>query len=88
VFSNGTEYEIFLDDNCMRCKKYVWWEEANDEKPCCPTEETIALANRETFPYDKLNRDPDTLQYDCKELELKDTDPTEPPSVTAAETLF
>ena len=44
-FSNGTEYEIFLEKNCYQCKHYIEWTEATPENPECRTEAAIAEAD-------------------------------------------
>lgn len=36
MFSNGTEYGLFLECNCFRCKKY------NFEKPRCAIDRKIS----------------------------------------------
>ena len=43
-FCNGTEWELFMEKNCLRCRKFVDYTEATPEKPVCPIEEAIASA--------------------------------------------
>jgi len=72
LFSNGTEYESFLERNCFRCKRYVPFDDATTEKPICPIEEAIALAGwGETynFPVEKLKENGYMHRYDCADKE-------------------
>ena len=61
TFSNGTEYYLFLEKNCERCKHYVDWEEVYGEKPTCETEEALAKAywDKEWFPKGKIKMNED-----------------------------
>lgn len=54
MFSNGTEYQMFLEMFCFKCKKYVDYEETAPERPVCQIEEKLALCsitgNEEDWP--------------------------------------
>lgn len=43
MFSNGTEYMMWLEENCCQCKKYVTFEEATKENTVCHVEDAIAV---------------------------------------------
>lgn len=45
MFSNGTEYMLFLETVCLNCKKYVDWEIATKDNPVCPIEEKLSICN-------------------------------------------
>jgi hypothetical protein len=50
MFSNGTEYEIFLENNCYKCRRYFSYDDSftqtdDSEAPdCCAIEEMISAA--------------------------------------------
>lgn len=74
MFSNGTEYEIFLSNQCERCKYYVDYNE--DPANVCEIEERIAIAGaldegdaRKIFPYEWLEEKGNT--YICKRFTEK-----------------
>lgn len=69
MFSNGTEYASFLDNNCEKCAKFVDWELATTENPCCRIEERIVVAmiDKSAFPYEHLDENGSMSRYDCKE---------------------
>jgi len=72
LFSNGTEYDCFMEYNCFRCKKYVHFEDATPENPVCPIEEAIALAGwgeTKDFPAYKLIPNGYMHRYDCTDKE-------------------
>lgn len=72
LFSNGTEYQCFLEVNCFKCKKFVHFEDATEENPCCKVEESIGLASvgvDEEFPWDKLIENGLMHRYDCTDKE-------------------
>ena len=56
AFSNGAEYELFLEKNCYRCKHYVDWMKVSEIIPKCETEEMLAEAywDIERFPKGKI----------------------------------
>lgn len=55
-FSNGTEYMIFNEEYCCRCKRYVPWEEATEDNPVCPIEDKLSEAtlNESVFPHKQV----------------------------------
>jgi len=59
TFSNGTEYGLFLEKNCFKCRHYVGWEVATAENPECSIEADIAEAmfNEDKFPEGKIMMD-------------------------------
>ena len=65
MFSNGTEYECFLENYCYQCRKFVWWEDATDENPVCPIEESIheARFDGEKFPINNIKWNKDMIAY-------------------------
>jgi hypothetical protein len=58
MFSNGTEYMIFLDNNCNECPHFVNWE--SDPVNVCEVENRLSTAIMipEFFPYEWLDRLP------------------------------
>lgn len=78
MFSNGTEYESFLERNCGDCRFYVLWEEATEKKPECHIEERIArcaMLDREeatkVFPYEWLEDNGSISRYNCRRKSFK-----------------
>lgn len=69
MFANGTEYHCFLEVNCYKCKKYVDFEDATEDKTVCQIEEKIAIGGKEMFPYDKLTPNGFMCRYTCNEFE-------------------
>lgn len=67
MFSNSTEYELFLETYCYNCKNYKDWEK---EEPC-PIEDKMALAvfNENEFPKNEIVRD--KTWFICKKFEKK-----------------
>jgi len=68
MFSNGSEYEAFLERNCYKCKHYVHYDEATEENPVCQIEEDIVLSSVSdvAFPYEHLIENDSMSRYDCK----------------------
>jgi len=70
MFSNGTEYEAFLERNCYQCPMYVPFEEATKDRPVCPIEDRIAQAgfsgDKNDFPYEWLDEDGTMAVYTCR----------------------
>lgn len=68
MFSNGTEYQSFLEKECRRCPHYVHYEEATMERQCCPIEEAVELAGLggTPFPYEWLDENGHMHRYDCR----------------------
>jgi len=68
MFSNGAEYDAFLEMNCYRCRHYVPFEEASPERPMCAIEDRISLAtmDEEAFPYAWLDENGTKARYTCR----------------------
>ena len=69
LFSNGTEYEAFLETECADCPHYVYFEEATREKPVCEIEERIALCSMNPNvkpPLEWLDENEFLHRYDCR----------------------
>lgn len=66
MFSNGTEYMIFLNDYCERCKRYK--PDEVDIRRACRTEFKISqvciTGEKKDFPYKDLERI--GFSYRCK----------------------
>ena len=81
-FSNGTEYEIFLDNFCYRCKKHKTREDgfcAFVEQGGCPIENAMEDARfGSPFPSEDIVRiieDGETKYWNvCKAFETDDAD--------------
>ena len=74
MFSNGTDYEAFLEQNCYRCPLYVHLEQATDKKLVCEIEERIALASvglTEIFPHEWLDKNDSMPTYYCRKIRGK-----------------
>ncbi len=73
MFSNGTEYQCFLESQCFDCRFYVHFEEATEKKPVCHIEERIALCGGpgDDFPYEWLEENGYMYRYDCRRRALK-----------------
>lgn len=58
TFCNGTEHDLFMDNNCYKCKKYVYFQEATPENPVCPIEEKIheAMFDESLFPKEHIKQ--------------------------------
>lgn len=61
TFSNGTEYQLFIEKNCDRCRKFVPWEEATAEKPECKIEAGLSEAqwDPDRWPSGKIKMNQD-----------------------------
>jgi hypothetical protein len=82
MFSNGTEYECFLDSNCYKCRKYrnaldTIYSDFKNCKPC-KIEYRIALASnlcdeeqKKTFPFEFLKENGHQNRYDCIKFDDK-----------------
>ena len=72
MFSNGTEYMVFQEQNCDRCGHYVDWEEATPDNPVCPIEERLAAAmfDESVFPHEHLAENEKGFLY-CKNFGQK-----------------
>ncbi len=72
-FCNGTEYELFMEKNCCRCKKYVSWDEEESGQEPCPIEEKIgeAMWDSNAFPSEYIKQKWDDGPYvpHCTEFE-------------------
>jgi len=68
MFSNGAEYDAFMEMNCYRCRHYVPFEEASPERPMCAIEDRISLAtmDEEALPYDWLDENGTKARYTCR----------------------
>lgn len=68
MFSNGSEYDAFMELNCFRCRHYVPFEEASADRPVCAIEDRIAQAalDEAAFPYDWLDKNGTMARYTCR----------------------
>ncbi|MGO4369354.1 hypothetical protein AB4Z21_00910 [Paenibacillus sp. MCAF20] len=69
MFSNGTEYESFLDSQCGECPHFVHFEDATEDRPVCEVEEKIALcsiAEHYKPPLEWLDGNGFMHRYDCR----------------------
>lgn len=67
---NGEEYKLFLQSNCLLCKKYKGTSDDN-----CGTYRKIEISqytNGAMFPLKDLKEVPNVLKYSCKKLDSKD----------------
>jgi hypothetical protein len=72
LFSNGTEYESFLEMNCEKCKKFVHFEDSSEDRPVCQIEEMVAHASFGSTPlllFAKLIPNEYMHRYDCTDKE-------------------
>lgn len=66
MFSNGSEYDAFLERNCFDCPFYVGYYEATKEKPVCKIEERIAFGIEKHFPFEWLDENGSMARFDCR----------------------
>jgi hypothetical protein len=73
MFSNGTQYNVFEENNCNKCPFYVHYEDVTKNKPICKIEERIALSAHldrkealKTFPYEWLDDNGSMGLYTCR----------------------
>jgi hypothetical protein len=86
MFSNGTQYECFLEQNCEKCHFFVYYEDATEKNPVCSIEDRIAQSSAldreeaiKIFPYEWLDKNDSMSLYNCrkhlgKELHFKTID--------------
>ena len=71
IFSNGTEYQMFLEAKCGNCSKYVDFWNNPEGKDICVIEEDLSVGSLDEsmFPFDKVYREKG--KWTCKEFEQK-----------------
>jgi hypothetical protein len=72
MFSNGTEYHVFMERYCFRCSKYKSDKEGIPSNNSCSIEKEIAAAMFEpdTFPYNNVYYK-DGQGYTCNKFKDK-----------------
>jgi hypothetical protein len=71
MFANGSEYDSFLEENCYKCKKFVYYDESTEENPVCEIEEAISLStmfDKKSFIKDHLQENSKMSRYDCNKM--------------------
>ena len=72
-FSNGAEHEVFLEQWCYRCKKFVCWETRKPGEQICPIEDQMSITSitGENFPSTYIKMAPKKGPY-CTEFEKEE----------------
>lgn len=81
IFSNGTEYQMFIETHCGRCEKYIEIDDIGNTSCKIETAMSRACMDEDKFPYSDITMEWVTTgkfkypKWSCSEFEEKQKNP-------------